>query len=42
MELKTADGGGLLEDLLLLVLSLTIKNEQLVATIELDLVGETA
>ena len=42
MEVQTADGRGLLEYLLLLVLSLAIQNQQLIASIKLNIVGQAA
>jgi hypothetical protein len=41
VQLKVADGRRLLEDLLLLVLSLTIENEEFVAAVQLDVASET-
>ena len=42
MQLQVPDRLALLQDFLLLILAFTIKDEKLIAPIELDVVGKTA
>ena len=42
VKLKVSDMRGLFQDLLLLILSLAVQDEKLIAPIELDIVGQAA